>query len=600
MSAENKEKYTAEVFRARLPAIVELAKCAVHLDELRQGLSQLTHRMASEAFEDYGSFAEGSIIRVRDCARILFRMFTRRSEQMAAFSVTQAIRDIALERQRDDLQPAFFADLMHLLLGLQGRGPGSALADILLEPSRSRGRQAAIERSQQLDRLEQEVNRLTSRYKVGLTEAALARRQERREKIMAVCRAKLSDWQDWQWQVDHIFRNAEEIAEVLNLSEQEFSSIESAKQNRLPFGITPYYLSLMDDDPEAGRDRSIRAQVLPPRSYVNEVAAQGENASAICDFMREIDTSPIKLITRRYPTICIFKPFNTCPQICVYCQRNWEIQDAMEPGALAPETEIDAALDWIRVHPAIHEVLLTGGDPLAMSDDNLEAILDGLASIPTVERLRIGSRTLVTMPMRITERLADLLAKHLKPGRRQVALVTHVQHPYEITPEMVTAVQRLRERGISSYNQLVYTFFISRRYEAAFLRRQLALIGIEPYYTFSTKGKEETIEYRVPLARLLQEQKEEARLLPGLSRTDEAVYNVPGLGKNYLRARQHRDLLAILSNGTRLYEFHPWEKNISGGISTYVCEDVPILDYLQRLEAIGEDISDYQTIWYYF
>ena len=98
----------------------------------------------------------------------------------------------------------------------------------------------------------------------------------------------------------------------------------------------------------------------------------------------------------------------------------------------------------------------------------------------------------------------------------------------------------------------------------------------------------------------MQEQKEEARLLPGLARTDEAVYNVPGLGKNYLKARQHRDLISILPDGARLYEFHPWEQNISTINTTFTNQDVPILDYLQRLEYFGEDISDYSTIWYYF
>jgi len=79
-----------------------------------------------------------------------------------------------------------------------------------------------------------------------------------------------------------------------------------------------------------------------------------------------------------------------------------------------------------------------------------------------------------------------------------------------------------------------------------------------------------------------------------------AVYNVPGMGKNYLRARQHRDLISILPDGTRLYEFHPWEKNITRNISTHIGQDVPIPDYLIRLEAAGEDVSDYETIWYYF
>lgn len=85
-----------------------------------------------------------------------------------------------------------------------------------------------------------------------------------------------------------------------------------------------------------------------------------------------------------------------------------------------------------------------------------------------------------------------------------------------------------------------------------------------------------------------------------LSRTDEAVYNVPGMGKNYLRSSTHRDLISILPDGTRLYEFHPWEKNVSGLVKTQVSEDVPILDYLQRLDEIGEEVYDYQAIWYYY
>lgn len=89
-------------------------------------------------------------------------------------------------------------------------------------------------------------------------------------------------------------------------------------------------------------------------------------------------------------------------------------------------------------------------------------------------------------------------------------------------------------------------------------------------------------------------------MLPGLERTDEAVFNVPRLGKNYLKSREHRDLIAILADGSRVYEFYPWEKNISETTQTYLATDVPILDYLNRLDEIGENTANYQTIWYYF
>jgi lysine 2,3-aminomutase len=235
-----------------------------------------------------------------------------------------------------------------------------------------------------------------------------------------------------------------------------------------------------------------------------------------------------------------------------------------------------------------------------MGNETLAAILAKVAEIPTVERIRIGSRTLVTLPMRISEGLAGLLGQYREPGRREVAVMTHIQHPYEITPETAAAVNRLRLHGIPVYNQLVYTYYASKRFEAAALRRHLRLIGVDPYYTFNTKGKDETLAYRVPIARLLQEQQEESRLLPGLARTDEAVFNVPRQGKNYLRDRGYRNLLTILPNGSRMYEFHSWERKVSQEAATFTTTDVPLLDYLERLQKDGESISDYETIWYYF
>jgi lysine 2,3-aminomutase len=351
------------------------------------------------------------------------------------------------------------------------------------------------------------------------------------------------------------------------------------------------------------RDAAIRAQVLPSPEYVEQVVESRLKSGDFSglDFMLEEDTSPIDLITRRYPAICIFKPFNTCPQICVYCQRNWEIEDAMAADALASPDKIEAAVQWIAEHPAIREVLITGGDPLAMDDESFEQIVGLVAAIPTVERIRIGTRTLVTMPMRITERLASFLGSLRLPGQREVVVVTHIEHPYELTPEVVAAVDRLRRQGIGVYNQLVYTFFVSRRFEAAFLRRRLRQIGVDSYYSFNTKGKEETAGYRVPIARLLQEQTEEARLSPGIERTDEAVFNVPGQGKSYIRSTRQRYMIGLAADGSRIYEFFPWEDGIVRvAPASYVAWDVPILGYLERLKAIGEKIEDYQSIWYYY
>jgi len=593
-------RYNSEAVRAKAPLFFAAAKRARSLEDMRKRMAELIAQLEFDTFNEYDRIEEGSIIRVRDCARALRGMLRKRSDDLAGFSLAKALRDVTNNKPRSDLSPAFWAEMFHLLTGAQGLGPGAPPDYPYLETTDLHGREAAVKRSRDLDVLwTKKVSVDIDRFGSGLEPEVVERRKRRRGKILAALGGTESDWFDYRWQLGHVAREIGDVEKLVELSADERESIEQARRNKLPFGVTPYYLSLMDDEP-TGRDRAIRAQVFPPGSYVKRMSEGRVRDQESFDFMLEHDTSPIDLITRRYPAIAIFKPFNTCPQICVYCQRNWEIDAPMEPMALATEESREEAMSWVAEHPALHELLVTGGDPLGLGDDEFKKVFDRLAEIYTICFIRIGTRTPATAPMRITDQVADYLGSLRVPGKRQVAVVTHVQHSYEVTPEMMEAVDKLRLRGIPVYNQLVYTFFVSRRFEAAALRHHLRLIGIDPYYTFATKGKDETLAYRVPMARLLQEQKEEARMMPGLTRTDEAVYNVPGLGKNYLRAGQHRDLISILPDGSRVYEFHPWEKNISKRLNTYVGADVPILDYLERLEAIGENVEEYSTIWYYY
>jgi lysine 2,3-aminomutase len=536
--------------------------------------------------------------RVRDCARVLLILFSARSDSRTGFSAARALWDLARGEERSDLGPGFYAEMIHLVRGLEGRTADTSVGDSRAGFDDLDGREAALARSDDLDNMWERVEGMMGRYEHGLAEAAIERRERRRREILERLGATDEDWTDWRWQVAHVAVTAQSVARLVGLAEEETRNIERARESRIPFGVTPFYLGLMDDR-GGERDRAVRAQVFPPARYVDVIGPVRGTRDEELDFMQERNTSPVDLVTRRYPNIAILKPYNTCPQICVYCQRNWEIDEVLAPGAMADWSGIEAAVRWIGDHRAIHEVLITGGDPLLMEDRDLVRLLDLVCALPSINRVRIGTRTPVTLPMRITGALADLLGSYRLPGRREIAVVTHVQHPYELNPDLVAAVERLKRRGIPVYNQLVYTFFVSRRFEAALLRRLLRQAGVEPYYTFLPKGKEETDDYRVPLSRLLQEQAEEARLLPGLARTDEAVYNVPRLGKNNLRAGQHRDLLAILPDGTRMYEFHPWEKNIVPQKS-YIGAVVPILGYLERLEAIGEDPAEYESIWYYF
>ncbi len=594
------DQYNRDVFLNENEYLADSLRRESDLNSVRQFLWEWLNLTQFRQYneEDRRRLHPLELVVVRDSIRSLRLMASARKERYAGFSVSKALWDTACNRETGELTPAFWAEMIHLFRGAYGQSEvykrfKKQKADLL------EGREAAIERSKDLDSMWTAAHKHMDRYSHGLQPPVIKKREANRRRILQALGASTDHWRNWRWQLKNVAKEREQIERLITLSDEESECIESAGREGLPFGVTPYYLSLMDDGHDRKDDHAVRAQVFPDRNYVEQLSHHRGDRGQAFDFMLERDTSPVELITRRYPTIAIFKPYNTCPQICVYCQRNWEIDDVLDRHALADSKTINRAIQWIREHNSLTEILVTGGDPLVLSDSRLYKLLKQIADIAHIQRIRIGSRIPVTLPMRITDDLAKMLGSFRLPGKREVAVVTHVEHAYEVTPDLVEAIDKLKRQGISVYNQMVFTFHNSRRFEAALLRRISRLAGIDPYYTFNMKGKEETVEQRVPLARLLQEQKEEARLLTGLDRTDEAVYNVPRLGKNYLRASQHRDIISVQPDGSRVYEFHPWEKKMMLQ-KIFVIPDVPILPYLERLEAIGEDPRDYDSIWYYY
>ena len=452
----------------------------------------------------------------------------------------------------------FFSEIEHLLRGVMGE------AGVYHEKApafqKYEGTKAARLRSADLSRMARTAQKFPDRYPCGLDKKVIRKRSINKLRILEYFGATEFEWENWKWHIRNIIRDADTLKSLVKLTNEEYQAVTLAREYKIPFGITPYYLSLMDYEANREKDYAVRAQVIPTTYYVEKMKELREHAEHSMDFMLERDTSPIEGITRRYPSIVTLKPVLTCPQVCVYCQRNWEIEDVYSSNAVISKDKLDKAFQWIADTPEISEVLITGGDPLLLSNNRIENMLFRLSRIKHVERIIIGTRTPVTLPQRITDSLVRDISHFHDPRKREIIIVTHFEHPYEITPQALEAVQKFRRYGMKVYNQLVYTFYNSRKFEAVALRQKLRLIGVTPYYTFNTKGKEETDDFRVPIPRLLQEQKEEARLLPGTVRTDEIVFNVPRLGKNYLRATQHHDIISILPDGRRVYEFHPWEK----------------------------------------
>jgi len=582
------------------PELQEIMLSTLPLEEKRKKIRKFIENLISFDFHEETAVEPLEWVVTRDAIGVFRSIFSIRSERLNGKSLLKYMDDLL---HRDTLKgmekpsSGFFAELEHLLRGIMGKA--GIYPEKMPVFSKHEGAKAARLRSADLSRMARKSRRFMDQYPCGLDMGVVRKRSVNKAGILNHFGATELEWEDWKWHSRHIIRDADTLDDLITLKEEEYQAIMLAREHKIPFGITPYYLSLMDNGSDRSRDYAVRAQVIPSLQYVQTMKNAREAGEHSMDFMLERDTSPIEGITRRYPMIVILKPISTCPQICVYCQRNWEIEDVYSSNAVLTKEKLDKAFQWLADTPEVIEVLITGGDPFLLSNGKIGYMLSRLSRIKHIQRIRIGTRTLVTLPQRINESLVRTINRYHIPGKREILLITHFEHPYEVTPQSMEAVQKFRRYGIEVYNQLVYTFYNSRKFEAAALRLKLRLIGVTPYYTFNTKGKAETNEYRVPIPRLLQEQKEEARLLPGSARTDEIVFNVPGLGKNYLRAFQHRDVISILPDGRRVYEFHPWEKQLSL-VDTYLYTDVSIYDYLKRLKAAGEDPSQYKTIWYYY
>ncbi len=585
---------------SNVPKVKEIILSSDDIEVKREKIRHFLADILFATFEDHPTIPPLEWILTRSAVNVFRGLLSKRSERLAGYSFIRYVDDLANRPEVQGIEkpsPGFFSEFERLIKGIVGKtGIYSERPPAFLKYE---GRKASKLRSADLSRMARNGQKFMDAYSCGLDKDIIRRRSANKARILKYFGATEFEWGEWKWHTRHIIRNADILNALVRLRETEYEAVRLAREYKIPFGITPYYLSLMDNTLGRERDYAVRAQVIPPLHYVKSMKANKDASGCSMDFMLENDTSPIEGITRRYPNIVILKPILTCPQICVYCQRNWEIEDVYSANAALSKEKLEKAIQWIEDTPEISEVLITGGDPLLLSNEKIEWLISKVSRIRHVERIRIGTRTPVTLPQRVTDSLVRAINRFHVPGKREVIIITHFEHPYEITPESMEAVQKFRRYGIEVYNQMVYTFFNSKRFEACLLRRKLRLIGVTPYYTFNTKGKDETDDYRVPIARLLQEQHEEARLMPGSVRTDEIVFNVPRLGKNYLRASQHHDVISILPDGRRVYEFHPWEKKLAL-MDTYVYTDVSVYDYLQRLKAAGESVAEYKTIWYYY
>lgn len=291
------------------------------------------------------------------------------------------------------------------------------------------------------------------------------------------------DWDSWQWQVRNRVTNVEQLKAVLPLTEQEEEAITHSL-GILRMAITPYYLSLIDpNDPED----PVRKQAIPTVRETHVAPAD------LLDPLHEDEDSPVPGLTHRYPDRGILMVTDQCSMYCRHCTRR---RKAGEHDRAYGRETIQAAIDYIRRTPSFRDVILTGGDALLISDEMLDWLLGELRSIPHLEIIRIGSRTPVVLPQRITEDLCNILKKH-----HPVWLNTHFNHPFEITETSKEACARLANAGVPLGNQSVLLRGVNDNpYIMRELCHQLMKIRVRPYYIYQCDLSQGIEHFRTPVA----------------------------------------------------------------------------------------------------
>ena len=301
----------------------------------------------------------------------------------------------------------------------------------------------------------------------------------RQEKIRQILKADEACWQDWRWQLKNRLTSEETLAQIFNLAENQKMIIRQVSK-KFRWAISPYYASLIGSPGDP-----IGQQAIPSLEEIRD--RQG-----VKDPMAEELTSPVLGITRRYPDRLIINVTNQCAMFCRHCQRRRNIG---EVDRHKTKQVLAAALAYIEANPEIRDVLLTGGDALLLPDRYLDWLLGELDNIKHVEIKRIGTRTIATLPQRITPELCAILEAH-----PPIYINTQFNHPREITPEAARACERLVKAGVVLGNQAVLLKGVNN--DPAVIKKlhqELLKIRVRPYYLFQAKQIKGTGHFITPI-----------------------------------------------------------------------------------------------------
>ncbi len=298
---------------------------------------------------------------------------------------------------------------------------------------------------------------------------------------------KPEEWHDWHWQVANRITNVDQLARIIDLSLAEKEEISKALK-KLRMAITPYYATLFD---AKNKLCPIKQQAIPTAHELDFGSAD------LNDPLHEDIDAPVPGLTHRYPDRVLLLITDQCSMYCRHCTRRRFAGSTDKPLA---QEQIESAINYIANHQQIRDVLLSGGDALLIDNKRLEQIIKKIREIPHVEIIRIGTRTPVVLPQRITSKLVNILKKY-----QPIYLNTHFNHPSEITPASQAACARLADAGIPLANQSVLLKGIND--QPAIMKKlvqKLLQIRVRPYYLYQCDLSQGIEHFRTPVSRGLE------------------------------------------------------------------------------------------------
>jgi lysine 2,3-aminomutase len=297
--------------------------------------------------------------------------------------------------------------------------------------------------------------------------------------------ATCADWNDWRWQLRHRIRDIDTLSRFLRLSDDE-RTMDDHGMKWFPMAITPYYASLLDQENPL---QPLRRTVVP--HIAENMCSPGEAR----DPLGEEHDSPVPGIVHRYPDRVLFVVTKFCSTYCRYCTRSRLVGN--RSGSHFNWDQWQKAISYIESTTTVRDVLLSGGDPLTLSDEKLEWLFSRLRRIRHVEFLRIGTKVPVVLPQRITPGLARMLKRY-----HPLWISIHFTHPDELTPEVHGACARLADAGIPLGSQTVLLAGVNDNLDTMKrLMHGLLKIRVRPYYLYQCDPIVGSAHFRTPVAK---------------------------------------------------------------------------------------------------